>query len=1535
MAAAGDIFVDTSKKEKGSTIPLGISFDRRMQILQHFKILAFSDFHHDFHKAKLAKLLKAMPLDSKTSSAKVKANLAAIRSSINAQIEAKKKVNPSRYASKNSDNWDLYDEMSEYMLKLVPEVSKEDLANVWKAEEDVIENYNIHFGKIKSLLLNRPKEDLYTPFTIGGESVAIGIPGKDGNPLFRRNIKITAMPYKVDGKHIPLGAVFEKVTGKQDFTMVIDAGNLRITELSKVFYDPTETRADKIDMMQLTKEQFQTLLGIERNKPYTFRILESIENTSDSAGKAENFRVYPAKPGIEASKVVIKRYTDEGHTSTFYNIHGADETANFFSLLDFTTSRVGDGKVQGIFSIHPEKNPEETVTIDDLGNDSQIGNASRIATNKYVENYHLRNDITKVREFVLPLMTKRAGDWCQALCLLDKIRKYTLIDTVQSGDMSMEEEAEDPKTLDDLKEGESAIGLMTHDQILLSFALLLGINVYFTLKTPSAAGGRISWLLYFENIDEEVPKQLSESRAAEFKAQLQTLLSSIDNANEEISLKLQSIDTQLKEELSIKSIGDIRHYLFNLFALFNLKKNILQINSSFKAEVMAIYERFPYTTKDTFQYKSLNDNFFSIAKNNQIFFNKINLLHTDFPTEWETIETLFKDIVDKKSIQTLNSYKQVFLNIMEPIKEGIQSFAKETNSIFEAPNQLTLDIDRKGAAPRSDGMNTTKLLKDIQELFRAASIPTKGRRRMAGGGPLSVMEGGVLLDIESHPQQIVDAFHALLSYKILITPSVPLIYEDGRIFIKNLLRQLSTPLPTSPIYDTENFIAPLGGYVVDKDGMYYSVIDNYIVRKADCYKFITPFGDECEFINADSFSNYDLTPRFHEGSLSKNLKTYTLKHGYESLFPTLAVIEKEHATAASNLLKWLRELRELKKEKAILLTRKTLFNEKLNEFKKKLNSLQTGEEVKRNEGAKGAKGTKRRTPLTPSKVLTPGRFTSPTARQVLNEIRKFQEKQRSPTAKPAAKRSILEKVEGKNAVMTEGPKVTRMLDFSAFPPTVSNSEGTSYKNQRPNPIVTSLGRPSPPGSSDVRSITSKSSNIESEKLSINELQKKIYNKTMELAEKANEIITRYESEIETADSKLEAIESRISFADRESNYAQEIIDEYPEKKKAAILELKDNYLYLDTFRKYIAKNPKLDFATKYFYIQLRWYLLLHDILYTRLEELTLKAEDFIDYIDKDKIQYDTNFESELLKFKNDLSLLMGYLTEEQTGYKYRYPVMQYPNTRFTKAGGKLFAFRVNLARVRYAIFELYYSFFEFHTIPGFFPDTTNDETQTKLDDDEKKYFDAINPVSLSSNIEEAYESSNFQNVIQEMIIQEHLDTIEPFILQCKKLRKDGKSCFSQFETIAKILNIEDSNPIIYKSLLESFIWNTFLLDENTLTFLTDFYKHLTSTNPVKYAPLSTGINIAITENKDAMLAYTKTPQISTPIALAKQEPRSLFSEYDATYTEVIYMPQPLDEAIMRQVNALLGSNPLKGGRRTKHARRANFKRRKTRANHHK
>ena len=361
-----------------------------------------------------------------------------------------------------------------------------------KDEDAVVGSIGLEFGKYKDKLnahvtanFNDPKQitDI-TPFLVNFNKDA------SGNPVdvpitanILQQYKISAYPTKIRDQKLSIRSALRGVSPTSNiFIMIIDASFISMTEIQKV----TGTIDPNAD-------------------PITVYVIRSIENSADAARKISNL-----EKETKDSNIIVRYLDDDNYISTsppFSKLNAMNQMSNLFTTLSLKCYRKKDDKV----TAEIKKTNGSIITIDDIGNVSEINRATRSAIEQLIIHCAKNNGTPSPEsweEILVYLLLKRSGDWRQALCLLDRDRKYTVTD-------AFTDEPHDPVSLNDLMGGDDKgkveLFLMTHDRILLTYAMYLGLNVGYSLRAPiqGDTGNYITWLVYFKNVaDDNVPPEV-------------------------------------------------------------------------------------------------------------------------------------------------------------------------------------------------------------------------------------------------------------------------------------------------------------------------------------------------------------------------------------------------------------------------------------------------------------------------------------------------------------------------------------------------------------------------------------------------------------------------------------------------------------------------------------------------------------------------------------------------------------------------------------------------------------------------------------------------------------------------------------------------------------------------------------------------------------------------------------------------------------------------------------------------------------------
>jgi len=307
------------------------------------------------------------------------------------------------------------------------------------------------------------------------ENIPISVGIKGG---VSENYELRCFPTKICGTYYNIPQAFENVTKTHKFVIIIDASFLSLTGI------------------RLEETLKNTYIGnYDKNQQYVFYILQNNENLSDSATKIANF-------DKENENIKIYFLRDESDKKTTYLAFN-DKLQSLYSKINLETKNI-DGNINAVL-----KYGEKSIERNNLGDISQINRASFLALQNYVEDSKFNEECLSY------FLLKRAGDWCQALSLLDTKREYVIYNEDNS-------RSNKKTTLEELNK-DHTIGIITHDRILLGYSLLMGLNVFYSLKTVTTCspkvksvgvkstkkkvkedGKSIIWLVYFQNTKNEI-----------------------------------------------------------------------------------------------------------------------------------------------------------------------------------------------------------------------------------------------------------------------------------------------------------------------------------------------------------------------------------------------------------------------------------------------------------------------------------------------------------------------------------------------------------------------------------------------------------------------------------------------------------------------------------------------------------------------------------------------------------------------------------------------------------------------------------------------------------------------------------------------------------------------------------------------------------------------------------------------------------------------------------------------------------------------
>jgi hypothetical protein len=788
---------------------VGLLREKRESIKTIFNILAKSDFWHDFDSNLMQDLLENVSLTSSLSFAQRGTAINTIRTSL--------KGNPS---------------VVDYFLSSIDRIlpSGNEKQSFLK-EKDLLTSLKLNFGEIADALKkwNESGDKI--------ESIPLNFQRTPTYERYSRNYSINAVPVKIRGQNYFLPAAFKKSTGMTNFILMIDASHLSMTEIA----------ASKL--LDYTNNEYSA------TDTYNFFIVESNENDSDPATKILEVK-------LDVPNINIYFLKDEGHKSIFPTFLMESENGNLYSEIGLETVRLENNKIQATLS------GKVNTVISDLGDLSEISNASQKAVDLLVENKGVINE-----EALSVFLLKRAGDWCQALCLLDRVRKYKIYKLVEETVMKrkgpVKKVVRKPSTiklggsdksevsLQDLLSGIPNIymALLTFDRILLTFALLLGLNVFFTTKyanlSKTAPGvGSIHWLLSFTNTD---LTKLDDKQKLEIINNASELLgSSIEYINqftgkEDIidALKgnaialFQPLDTvknfskfisNICKGASILTINTPKEEFISLIAELTSLKETLESNlktvaaAGVGADSQSFVPRDGVPDKSFLDLKSVCDNFLSI--NNRLYnINEQYEIMTDenykYPNQ-DIYESILSKITERIFAKTnIDFRKEIcynnFLeNIVSTFKDKLESIKDLVDLDLFRDTEVKLEYfaapGKNVKTSRTQGLLLKILTDAVSSMFPKAQ------------------SGGMIL-----PFYTIKKTEGMTEEELTRKIYIHFINMINNSFYNTRRRQIipitkkNQKIKTFAGGDDNVLTAIRGSYVTDQNGNYFSVVDRFLI----------------------------------------------------------------------------------------------------------------------------------------------------------------------------------------------------------------------------------------------------------------------------------------------------------------------------------------------------------------------------------------------------------------------------------------------------------------------------------------------------------------------------------------------------------------------------------------------------------------------------------------------------------------------------------------------------------------------------------
>jgi hypothetical protein len=767
----------------------GITKDQRKVILTKFNMLAKSDFWHDFHKSYMQELLNNTSLTSSLSFKDRGSIIAGIRLSLKGDKSL------ADYFMGKMDGNILYAEKGKEGKSI--------------NEKNLLSSIGVKFETIEAALKKWNKNEKYNWGSLADIANLPVLP--DITPTFEtfnRNYSVKAVPVKAYEKNSFLPSVFEYQSGSgiKNFILMIDASILSITELGIT------------GLVECIAGSY------EEDHEYNFYFIQSNENDSDSATKLTNIE-------NNTENVNIFFLRDEGHTSIYpvYDVANEDTNTNLYSLVGIQTVRTAENTITATLTGNVSQ------IVEDIGEISKLNKAAQKAVDSLIED---RGEITP--NSLMYFLLKRAGDWCQALCLLDKTRVYTRYKQGTTADP-------DKTTLQEIIDeynGSVVIALLTLDRVLLAYSFLLGIDVFFTTKyanlQPKKSGRSIHWSIFFKNKDTGMtPAQI----ALERKTILDKTATFLSKEGEFDTKKVELLATLTAFEVALEQFRvyviaskdeSFSSYLMNLYIYFYLKQNYIRTK-----EIEEIYTQLLNNLSKLKEFLAENDieSLRNELGNGKMIEEKMLSI--------ESINTKLSEELIANSVLLPNADK--FVSILEKIRVSIErpkatDFRKEISynnfleDIIKTLHQLIescvqsgkVEVSSLGDLIKTDGFT----LQFILGVEPTTSVSRKQNMM------INYIKDAIL---SIFPNPLRGGFiYTPMTFDEFIPTLRRLFFKlrSRRILAYNYSKWIQVTNYKSIVIDDELFIGLKQAYVTDKEGNYFSILDNYIVTEEESQYFL-------------------------------------------------------------------------------------------------------------------------------------------------------------------------------------------------------------------------------------------------------------------------------------------------------------------------------------------------------------------------------------------------------------------------------------------------------------------------------------------------------------------------------------------------------------------------------------------------------------------------------------------------------------------------------------------------------------------------
>jgi len=836
--------------------PAGIADNIRPRIQGTLDSLSISDFAHDFGGTYLYSLLNNVSLSTKLSNEQ--------RARIVGKIidEIAKKVRTAPRAK--SATWNLYNHFHNDLRETVfPGGVKNEILYHEAPSVDSV---------LRGVTLQQIKNHFFPTIGKGVTALStirdIKIKSHE-NGQVNRSYTVNAVKFKYGNApqyNRTLSEVFRELTSVDKVGIMEDASTIPMSELSTV---------ERFDDAQTAN--------------FTYYIIKSVENESDSANKVNAYW-----GDTDKVKKIFLKDADSGNTYPSFS-GGVGNNAAVYTNLKFNTWRNKNGEIDGTYHLPRD----EKVEIYNLSESSKIAKTALKVMETYIDNYNdyaAGLNAAKLKT-CLYFPVKKFGDWCQALCLLDTSRKYTQMD---QNDKNIAGKI----TLSEIT-NEGTVGVLTGDQILLAYSLLIGVNVFFTVKvrplseavrpitvatdpatvtkvkgkkdtkaakraTDEAAKalGKAAkpakvedddehsdhWLFYFKNnSSDEAVVDDAESLIKRLELLLTYLQANLAKMTPIVEAsKILSERIGANGKLIVKEDSNVENEIIGYIDDLRTKGRIHSSSPLEKIETLVTEVKNMQTNlrgggphkKREFRVDLLETRVGELIIQNETL--SAGLSDEESQTTAEVVELIFSDTI----LSDTTKFQRFLSTILYPIRDDFKGSDNKISRIvsFVEENNALLAGRVAGRASRVKVSNHKKFVNTLNDVF-SNFLPAAGGTKFASKW-------------EKQETDLKEAFDKIRLRSILVfntaqaeaveAVAVQLNFNNGPAGNPPEEAQAQPPRE-----DTKYYIMPVGEYVIDRNGNYCSVLDKYIVTLDECDTFISAKDDACDVIEKSKLQ--DLT----------------------------------------------------------------------------------------------------------------------------------------------------------------------------------------------------------------------------------------------------------------------------------------------------------------------------------------------------------------------------------------------------------------------------------------------------------------------------------------------------------------------------------------------------------------------------------------------------------------------------------------------------------------------------------------------------